>query len=221
MSGLYSSFFAHLEQRLHAQPQEEGGLPTPLRGMPIDEHDPAFAAIAARIRAPTPAAVLVPIVEREQGLSLILTKRTAKLNDHSGQIAFAGGKVSPEDKSPLHTATREAFEEINLHPSHVSPVGYLDTYISITGYKIVPVVAKINPSITLKAHLDEVDAIFEVPLTFVLDQNNHQLKAKEWYGRERSFYAIEYESWYIWGITAEIIRNLSEHTKDHHALIMG
>ncbi len=202
-------FWKTLTQVLHDAPQESETWPTPLKGQRPESDDPAWEAIGSRLHHPTPAAVLVPIVERADGLTLLLTKRTAKLADHAGQIAFPGGKVMDSDRSLIHTATREAFEEISLFEHHITPIGYLDTYVSITGYRIVPVVARISPDIAPIAHPDEVETVFEVPLSFVLNTAHHQLKSKEWYGRTRFFYAIEYNPWYIWGITAEIIRDLA------------
>jgi 8-oxo-dGTP pyrophosphatase MutT (NUDIX family) len=198
-----------LNEVLHPAPQENDTWPTPLKGQRPDVDDPAWRAIGERLNNPIPAAVLVPIVARPTGLSLLLTQRTAKLNDHAGQIAFPGGKVAPQDQSVIETATREAFEEIALGAHHITPLGFLDSYVSITGYRIVPVVARISPDMIPLPHPDEVDAVFEVPLDFVLNRDNHQLKSRDWYGRERFFYAIEYDSWYIWGITAEIIHDLA------------
>jgi 8-oxo-dGTP pyrophosphatase MutT (NUDIX family) len=155
------------------------------------------------------AAVLIPIVARSEP-SVLLTQRTASLAKHAGQIAFPGGRADPDDGSPLATALREATEEIGLEPSGVDPLGYLDPYRSGTGFLITPVVALVQPDLTLTLNADEVHSAFEVPLSFVMDPDNHRLEMRDAGGRERLFYAISYADRYIWGITAGILRNLYE-----------
>ncbi|MDJ1159327.1 CoA pyrophosphatase [Chelatococcus sp. SYSU_G07232] len=158
----------------------------------------------------TPAAVLVPIVAREPEVSILLTVRSAALRQHSAQIAFPGGKMDAGDASPLATALREAEEEIGLERRFVRPLGYLDTYLSRTGFRIVPIVGLVDPGFHLTLNRHEVDDTFEVPLGFLMDTANHQRHAREWQGTLRHYYAMPYGDRYIWGVTAGIIRNLYE-----------
>ncbi|NBJ13257.1 CoA pyrophosphatase [Microvirga arsenatis] len=159
--------------------------------------------------APKPAAVLVPVVMREEPM-LLLTERAAHLRQHSGQIAFPGGRVDPTDASVLDAACREAMEEIGLDSRFISPLGYLDAYLSGTNYLVMPVVARIPPSYTLNVNHDEVADTFEVPVSFLMDPARHELHSREWKGRVRRYYAMPYQGRYIWGVTAGIIRNLYE-----------
>ncbi|MET0528378.1 MAG: CoA pyrophosphatase [Microvirga sp.] len=159
--------------------------------------------------SPKPAAVLVPVVMREEP-ALLLTERSAHLRQHSGQIAFPGGRVDPTDASILDAACREAEEEIGLDSRFIAPLGYLDAYLSTTNYLVVPVVARISPSYTLKLNPHEVADTFEVPMSFLMDPARHELHSREWKGRLRRYYAMPYKGRYIWGVTAGIIRNLYE-----------
>jgi len=158
---------------------------------------------------PKPAAVLVPIVMREKP-TLLLTERSSALRQHSGQIAFPGGRVDPTDASVLEAAYREAEEEIGLSARFISPLGYLDAYLSTTNYLVIPVVARVSPSYALNLNPQEVADTFEVPLGFLMDPAHHELHAREWKGRLRRYYAMPYRERYIWGVTAGIIRNLYE-----------
>jgi 8-oxo-dGTP pyrophosphatase MutT (NUDIX family) len=157
-----------------------------------------------------PAAVLVGIVDRPQGAMLILTQRAAAMRMHAGQIAFPGGRMDANEISPLETALREAEEEIGLDPALVNPLGYLDTYLTGTGYRVSPVVAQIAPDFALKLNPNEVDEVFEIPLRHALDPAMHRREGREWKGIWRSYYAISFEQRYIWGATAGIIRHLYE-----------
>jgi 8-oxo-dGTP pyrophosphatase MutT (NUDIX family) len=158
---------------------------------------------------PKPAAVLVPVVMRDEPM-LLLTERAAHLRQHSGQIAFPGGRVDPTDASVLAAACREAMEEIGLDNRFISPLGYLDAYLSTTNYLVMPVVARVPPSYTLAINHEEVADVFEVPLSFLMDPARHELHSREFKGRLRRYYAMPYQGRYIWGVTAGIIRNLYE-----------
>lgn len=156
------------------------------------------------------AAVLVPVIDDGDGAKVIFTRRTVTLRKHSGQIAFPGGAIDPEDASPEEAAMREAEEEIGLAPVFVEPVGRLPQYLAATGFRITPVLSVVHRGFELKLNPDEVDDVFEVPLSFLMDPNNHQKGSRVWDGRERHFYQLPYEERNIWGITASIVRTLYE-----------
>jgi 8-oxo-dGTP pyrophosphatase MutT (NUDIX family) len=171
-----------------------------LNGLTVD---PAFVA-AAR-----PAAVLAPIVPRPEGLMVLLTLRSAKLRSHSGQVAFPGGKIDAGE-TPQETALREAAEEVGLAPGLVEPLGWLDLYLTGTGYRVAPLVALIDPAFVAKPNPAEVAEAFETPFAFLMDAANHRLEERQWRGQMRKFYAMPHGERYIWGITAGILRNLYE-----------
>ena len=160
--------------------------------------------------APMAASVLIPIVVREHGLTLLLTQRTAHLTDHAGQISFPGGRLELEDASSIETALRETEEEVGLHRRHVEVLGHLPDYFTGTGYRVTPVVGLILPPFELSPDPHEVAEIFEVPLAFLMDGANHQRRSvnlPEPAGL-RTFYAMPYERHFIWGATAGMLRNL-------------
>lgn len=156
---------------------------------------------------PRAAAVLVPVVTREE-LTVLFTVRTAHLTSHAGQISFPGGKIDDTDTNALETALREAEEEIGLDRTHVEPLGYLDNYRTGTGYCVLPVVALVRPGFELTLNAGEVADVFEVPLSFLMNSDNHQRHSREWRGRDRHFYAMPYGERFIWGATAGMIKNL-------------
>jgi 8-oxo-dGTP pyrophosphatase MutT (NUDIX family) len=161
-------------------------------------------------RAMTLAAVLVPLVERPDGLTVLLTQRTAHLADHAGQISFPGGRIEPTDADPVAAALREAEEEVGLPPSHVEVIGRLDTYVTGTGYEITPVVGLVRAPYPLRLDPFEVAESFEVPLDFIIDPINHQRASREAKGVTRTFFVLPYENRYIWGATAGMLVNLAE-----------
>lgn len=157
-----------------------------------------------------PAAVLMPVVAYEDGERVILTKRTAHLSNHAGQISFPGGRIDPEDPDVIATALRETEEEIGLDRVHVSVLGALDPYVTGTGFIIVPVVGMVRPGFTLMPQQHEVAEIFEVPFAFLMDSRNHQRHRGVFNGMERQWWAMPYDDRYIWGATAGMLRNLHE-----------
>jgi 8-oxo-dGTP pyrophosphatase MutT (NUDIX family) len=162
----------------------------------------------AGVTAAKPAAVLIPVVDRS-GPTVILTERTADLPRHAGQIAFPGGKIDG-DETPAGAALREAEEEIGLAPGLVEPLGYLDLYLTFSGFRILPMVARIGPDFALTANRSEVADIFEVPLEHLMRPENYARKSRDWNGIIRHYYEIPYQNHYIWGVTAGILRNLYE-----------
>ncbi len=157
-----------------------------------------------------PAAVLVPIVARPGGWTLLLTQRAAAMPTHAGQIAFPGGRIQREDASPMAAALRETFEEVGLSGAHIRLVGTLPALDTITGYSIVPVVGLVAPDFSLVLDAREVECAFEAPLDFLLDPANHQRHQTVWRGAPRFYYAMPWGDRYIWGATAGIIRALYE-----------
>jgi 8-oxo-dGTP pyrophosphatase MutT (NUDIX family) len=167
--------------------------------------DFAVAGWPREERTLMPAAVLVPLVQRATGLTVLLTQRTDHLIHHGGQISFPGGRVEHHDANPIETALRETEEEIGLHRRHVDIVGLLDTYQTVTGFSITPVVSFIEPVFELNPDPFEVADVFEVPLSFTMDSRNHQYREKMYQGQPRGFYVIPYENRYIWGATAAML----------------
>lgn len=161
-------------------------------------------------QALVPASVLVPLVARADELRLLLTQRTAHLNDHAGQISFPGGRVDPGDEDAIATALRETEEEIGLHRRHVEVIGVLPEYVTGTGFRVTPVVALVHPPFELTADEFEVAEIFEVPMSFLMDGANHQRRSAFLPSRagRRSFYAMPFGDYFIWGATAAMLRNL-------------
>lgn len=155
-----------------------------------------------------PAAVLIA-VSREPEPQLLLTRRTAHLKRHAGQIAFPGGRVDPEDHDAVAAALREAEEEVALPRHHVDVLGTLDRYETGTGFAITPVVGLVPPGLALTPNAGEVAEVFHVPFAHVLDPANHQLRTGQWQGIERRYYVIAYRGYEIWGATAGMIVNLA------------
>ena len=161
----------------------------------------------AGVKATKPAAVLVPVIDRGEP-TVLLTLRTAELASHAGQVAFPGGKIESADESPVAAAMREAREETGLPPTLIEPIGYLDLYLTFSGFRILPTVARVKPDFTLTPNPTEVTETFEVPLKFLMTPANHQRKTRDWSGFARDYYVMPYQNRYIWGITAGILRNL-------------
>lgn len=155
-----------------------------------------------------PAAVLVPVVKREKELTVLFTRRTAHLHDHAGQISFPGGRSEPGDAGAAETAMRETREEIGLTAERVEVLGELPQYVTVTGYRVTPVVGLVTPPLDLRPDDFEVAEVFEAPLAFLLDPANHQRNHVLFDGRERYYYAIPYQTHYIWGATAGMLMNL-------------
>lgn len=156
------------------------------------------------------AAVLVPIVDRPEGLTLLLTKRSETLPVHKGQVSFPGGRVEESDRSHIETALRETEEEIGLPRAKVQIVGRLDTYTTRTAYDVTPVIGIVSPPFELVLDPVEVEEAFEVPLEHILDRRRYQRQGREWQGATRHFYVLPHDKHYIWGATAGMLVNLAE-----------
>jgi 8-oxo-dGTP pyrophosphatase MutT (NUDIX family) len=157
---------------------------------------------------PTPAAVLVAVVERREP-TVILTERPETMRKHPGQISFPGGRIDPGDSDAVAAALREAEEEIALPPAAVNVVGTADRYRTITGFEVIPVVGVVPPGLDLRPQPGEVADMFEAPLHYLLDPARQLIRTVEWRGQERSYYEILWEGRRIWGATAAMIVNLS------------
>jgi 8-oxo-dGTP pyrophosphatase MutT (NUDIX family) len=156
------------------------------------------------------AAVLMPVVDRADGLSVILTRRTDHLASHPGQVSFPGGHIEPEDEDPEDAALRESEEEVGLARRHVQVLGRLGPYLTRTGYEVIPVIGLVSPPFDIEPDPNEVAEVFEVPLGFLLDPANHQRHSRMYQGSRRFYYAMPYGNHYIWGATAGMIVNLFE-----------
>lgn len=199
-----ADFLALAAERLRPEPPDvDDALANPRGDHSLDDVPLVYPL------EPKAAAVLVPVVMRDEP-TLLFTERAADLRQHSGQIAFPGGRVDPTDASVEAAAYREAEEEIGLDARFIAPLGYLDAYLSTTNYLVMPLVARVSPSYTLNLNPHEVADVFEVPLGFLMDPAHHELHAREWKGRLRRYYAMPYQGRYIWGVTAGIVRNLYE-----------
>ena len=182
---------------------------TPPAWQPELRQEPKFAD-----RAPAAAAVLVPLVDRPGGLSVLLTERAANLSTHSGQVAFPGGKVDPQDAGVVDAALREAHEEVDLPRSFVDVLGQLPVYVTGTQFIVTPVVAVVRPGFVLHPNPDEVAHAFEVPLSFLMNPAHHRRHRLEWGGQVREWFSMPYtdtsngQERFIWGVTAGILRDL-------------
>lgn len=163
---------------------------------------------------PTPAAVLVPLVNRPEGLHILLTQRSADLADHAGQISFPGGRVEPDDASHAAAALREATEEIGLAADRVDVLGELENYETVTGYRVAPVVGWIEPPLSLRPDPLEVSDVFEVPLAFLLDPAHQKRHFRMLGTLRRDYWAIPYGDRYIWGATAAMLMILDRTLRD-------
>jgi 8-oxo-dGTP pyrophosphatase MutT (NUDIX family) len=180
-----------------------------LRQATRGDHDlnPGWTLPSTELR---PAAVLVPLVDRAGSMSVLLTLRTAHLSAHAGQISFPGGRIETSDHDATEAALRETEEEVGLTRDYVTLIGRLDTYVTGTGFEITPVVGIIKVPFPLIPDPFEVSEVFEVPLSFVTDRNNHRRMTRVFEKRTRVFFVLPYENRYIWGATAGMLVNLAE-----------
>lgn len=157
-----------------------------------------------------PAAVLAPIIKRAGGWTMLFTQRSVETPAHPGQISFPGGRVQAEDASALDTALRETFEEIGIERRFIEPIGAWDRYDTITGYRVTPVAALVEPGFDLTLDPREVAGVFEAPLDVLMNPANHEKREAQYQGRKRTYYAMPYDGHFIWGATAGMIRALYE-----------
>jgi 8-oxo-dGTP pyrophosphatase MutT (NUDIX family) len=163
-----------------------------------------------------PAAVLVPLVERDTGLTVLLTQRAETLKDHAGQISFPGGRIEPEDADAWHAALREAYEEIGLRADYVEFAGYLPDHHVITGFRVTPVVGFVKPDYQLRIAAAEVHDVFEVPLDFILDAVNHKSRRRTFAGVTIDVHDIPYGDRNIWGATAGMLMTFRRMLQTRH-----
>ncbi len=182
--------------------------------------------VVDRVRAATPmprvpAAVLVPLVERDAGTTVLLTQRADTLKDHAGQISFPGGRIEPDDVDAWHAALREAHEEIGLSASFVEFAGYLPDHWVGTGFRVTPVVGFVNPAYELRIATAEVHDAFEVPLNYILDAANHRPRTRELFGVSLEVHDIPYGDRVIWGATAGMLLTLRRLLRAHPRAAVG
>ena len=163
-----------------------------------------------RQNAQREAAVLIGVLEGKNGPSVLLTERTETLRSHSGQVAFPGGRVDATDRTYAETALRECEEEVGIGGDHLEIVGEMPIYFSGSGYRIHPVLAVITGDYQLRANELEVASIFDVPLSFLMNEANHRKNSRQWQGKTRYFYEMPYQNRHIWGVTAGILRVMYE-----------
>ena len=154
------------------------------------------------------AAVLVPFVRREGGLTVLFTRRASHLRHHPGQISFPGGAIDPGDVDAVAAAVRETGEETGIVADDIEPFGYLDGFDTVSGYRVAPVAGFVRAGYSLRVQEHEVDEVFEVPLAFLLDPGNLHREAIHWQGRSRTIYALDWQGRRIWGATAAMLKNL-------------
>lgn len=180
--------------------------PVPWKVEPIFTR--SFASDAGYPRNVRKAAVLVPLVQRASGLNVIFTRRADHLHDHAGQISFPGGRIEPGDENPVATAMRETYEEIGIEPRFVSPIGTQPSFLTSTRFVMTPIIGELLPGFIIRSDDDEVAEVFEVPLNVLLDPRMHCLhQATLPDGHQRCYFSITWQSYFIWGATAVLVRN--------------
>jgi 8-oxo-dGTP pyrophosphatase MutT (NUDIX family) len=175
-------------------------------GRPSSDFDLNPGTVLPPGRILRPAGVLAALVEKTDGLHVILTKRSSALKHHPGQIAFPGGKQDESDVDVTAAALREAQEEIGLPPSHVEILGHLPAHETVTGFMVTPVIGHVHTGFEAVPEPGEVDEVFTVPLSHVLNAANYMVEGRRWRGTIRSYYAVPYGPYYIWGATARMLR---------------
>ena len=164
-------------------------------------------------RTPSPASVLLPLVQREDGLHVLLTRRSEQLRDHAGQVSFPGGRAEPFDADAAETALRETEEEVGLARAHIEVIGQMPVYTTVTSYVVTPVVALVQPPFTLSLDRTEVDEAFEVPLQYLMTPRHHRRHVFDYEGGQRQFLSMPWtppgstREYFIWGATAAMLRN--------------
>jgi 8-oxo-dGTP pyrophosphatase MutT (NUDIX family) len=169
--------------------------------------------MATLAKAPVPAAVLVPVVMGDAP-SILLTKRTSHLTAHAGQVSFPGGRIDPEDSGPEAAALREAWEEIGLDAAAVEVLGRMADHVTGTGYRITPILGLLPPGLKYQLSVHEVDAVFELPMSVVLDPNAPKLQRQHVRGEWRQYWVWPHPEHYIWGATAAILVRLAERLRE-------
>lgn len=202
-----SNLRARIEARLRGTQPGGDPLAAFLRNAPAEHHEILRHQIPSSL---TDAAVLVPIVERPEGLTVLLTLRASHLKNHAGQVSFPGGRIEPHDAGPWEAALREAEEEIGLPADHVSHAGYLSDHMVISGFRITPAVGFVRPGFELRLDRTEVEDVFEVPLEFILDTANHVPRDRHYHGLTIVMHDIPWRGRHIWGATANMLVTLSQ-----------
>jgi 8-oxo-dGTP pyrophosphatase MutT (NUDIX family) len=211
MESLYTK--SHIREALDRQPSTPEQDLQWLAGATEEVRSKVRASISP---ARVPAAVLVPLVERDTGLTVLLTQRAETLKDHAGQISFPGGRIEPEDADAWHAALREAYEEIGLRADCVEFAGYLPDHHVITGFRVTPVVGFVNPDYQLRIAAAEVHDVFEVPLDFILDAANHKSRQRKFAGVTIEVHDIPYGDRNIWGATAGMLMTFRRMLQTRH-----